>query len=45
MTVQCVNAECTEFEIPKTGPDFPIADITCGKCGGPVEETDEEETP
>ena len=44
MTVQCTNQTCTEYQIPKTGADFPIADITCGECGGTVVETAEEET-
>ena len=43
MNVICVNEECSEFEIVKSGPDFPIDDIQCGKCGGEVEEVPEAE--
>jgi hypothetical protein len=41
MTVICENEECTEYQILKTGADFPIEDVRCGKCGGPVTEAEE----
>ena len=42
MTVICENEECTEYQIGKSGPDFPVEDIQCGKCGGPVVEVTED---
>lgn len=42
MDVACKNEECSELDIIKSGPDFPIEEIQCGKCGGPVEEVTED---
>jgi hypothetical protein len=41
MTVTCENQECSEFEILKSGDSFPIEQIICGKCHGPVTEVPE----
>lgn len=41
MTVTCENQECTEYQVLKEGADFQVEEIRCGKCGGPVAETEE----
>lgn len=40
MNVVCTNEECSEFEILKDNSigNYPVEEIQCGKCGGPVEE-------
>ena len=40
--VQCVNADCDEYHVPKGNPmGFPADAITCGACGESVEEITE----
>lgn len=43
MTVVCRNEECSELDVLKTNDlmDVDVSEIQCGKCGGPVEEVDE----
>lgn len=44
--VMCTNEACPEYELPKTNEeDFPVADIRCGGCGGPVSAAGEEPPP
>jgi hypothetical protein len=39
MIVHCINTGCPEFEVDKDNPsDFPVEEISCGKCGQPVAE-------
>lgn len=44
MTVVCRNEECSELDVLKTNPhiEVDVAEIVCGKCGGPVEEVEED---
>lgn len=36
--VQCPNTDCPEQGITKGNADnYPVEDIRCGACGGPVE--------
>lgn len=44
--VQCANSDCAEYHVVKGDPfDLPPEAITCGGCGGPVEETEEPAPP
>lgn len=43
--VACVNEECSENGVVKANPlSFPTAEIICGACGGPVEDTADADT-
>lgn len=42
MNVICTNEECEEFEVLKDAGPFRADEISCGKCGQPVEEVAED---
>jgi hypothetical protein len=47
MNVVCRNAQCVENGLAKANEDangdpYPVEQIVCGGCGGPVEETTEQ---
>lgn len=48
VAVRCPNEDCTEFGVPKYGPESIVADgVTCGACWHPCEPvpTDTEAAP
>jgi hypothetical protein len=43
--VACVNEECPEYGVAKANPmGYPTAEIICGDCNGPVEDTNSDDT-